>query len=74
MGEFVYALTDGINYRSDASVVTTHRGTVWAADDPFVTERPDLFSAVPSVVHNTTGAQQQDARPLSESRPKRRRG
>lgn len=73
MNDFVYALIDGLAYRSDSSVVTMARGTVWAGDDPFVAERPDLFSETPSVVHNTTGAVQVDAPPLEAKRGKRSR-
>lgn len=65
--DIVFALNDGISYGQGGSVVTTTRGQVWYADDPFVKQRPDIFSATPPVIHNTTGAEQQDAPSLEES-------
>jgi hypothetical protein len=65
--DIVFALMDGISYSQDSAVVTTARGQVWYADDPFVKQRPDIFSATPPVIHNTTGAQQLDAPSLEES-------
>lgn len=62
--EYVFALADGVSTAPAGAMVTTARGQVWAADDPFVAQRPDLFSQTPPTVHNTTGAQQLDAKPL----------
>lgn len=67
--DYVFALNDGISTAPDGAMVTTARGQVWDAADPFVAQRPDCFSAEPPVVHNTTGATQLDAVPLSERRP-----
>ena len=74
--QYVYALADGVAYRGDGSMVTTHRGTVWAADDPFVVERPDLFAAEPPTIHNTTGARQLEvtSRADGQARPRKRAG
>lgn len=72
MDRFVFALVDGVSTAPDGALVTTARGQVWAADDPFVAQRPDLFSETPSVVHNTTGAQQLDATPLAARRTRRK--
>lgn len=63
--QYVFALTDGVSSAPNGSVVTTARGQVWAADDPFVAQRPDLFSVDPPTVFNTTGARQLEAKPLS---------
>lgn len=66
MTDFVFALTDGVSYRAGGAMVTTARGQVWDASDPFVAERPDIFSQSPPVVHNTTGATQLDAHSLEQ--------
>lgn len=63
--QYVFALADGVSTAPDGAMVTTARGQVWAADDPFVTQRKDLFSETPPVVYNTTGATQLDTKPLS---------
>lgn len=63
--EYVFALTDGVSSAPDGAVVTTARGQVWAADDPFVVARQDLFSAEPPTVYNTVGLEQRDVKPLS---------
>lgn len=63
--DYVFALADGVSTAPGGAMVTTGRGQVWAADDPFVAQRPDIFSATPPLIYNTTGAQQQDVKPLS---------
>lgn len=63
--EYVFALADGVSTAPNGAMVTTARGQVWAADDPFVAQRPDIFSTTPPLVYNTTGTQQLDAKPLS---------
>lgn len=67
--DYVFALADGVSTAPDGAMVTTARGQVWAADDPFVQQRPDIFSTTPPVVYNTTGSQQLDAKPLKTARP-----
>lgn len=39
--------------RHNGSVVRLAVGQPWAADDPFVAARPDLFSDEPEFVHRT---------------------
>lgn len=70
--QYVFALTDGVSSAPNGAVVTTARGQVWAADDPFVAQRPDLFSADPPTVFNTIGSRQLEAKPLSAVRPARK--
>lgn len=62
--DYVFALTDGVSTAPGGAVVTTARGQAWAADDPFVTQRPDLFSNDPPVIHNTTGRVQREVKAL----------
>lgn len=52
MAKYVYVLSTGI-IRAERGPIVLHDGDVWDADDPFVIERPDLFSEDPPVVHNT---------------------
>lgn len=71
--DYVFALTDGVNTSPDGmAMVTTARGQVWAADDPFVLVRKDIFSVDPPTVWNTTGAVQVDVAPLSVRPPARK--
>lgn len=53
--EYVYATFGGTVLYAPTGAVEMVTGDVWFADDPFVTERPDLFSQVPAVVRSTTG-------------------
>lgn len=53
--EFVFAL-DGpcsVAWRDGGQWLV--KGEAWFADDPFVRDRPELFSAVPPHVRSTTG-------------------
>lgn len=70
--DYVFALTDGVSTAPDGAVVTTARGQVWAADDPFVAQRPDLFSAEPPAVYNTVGTEQREVASLAAGRPARK--
>lgn len=42
--------------RHGAQVIRLQPGDPWAADDPFVMARPDLFASAPPFVHRTTAA------------------
>lgn len=71
---YAYSLNDGvIMWGGGGNCITTRRGDIWFADDPFVQDRPDLFSAEPPIVHSTApgGRPQHEAKPLSE-KPRRR--
>ena len=67
----VYANAQG-SVPWNGTIVRLNPGDTWAADDPFVKARPDLFSDTPNVVHRTTPAD----RPVEVAtrRPGERRG
>lgn len=65
--EFVYANSDGF-VRWGESTVRLNPGEVWWADDPFVVDRPDLFSSTPPTVHGTTGRPHPDPTPIEGKR------
>jgi hypothetical protein len=63
--EYVYSVNDGnVTWGPTGSTVKMRPDDVWRADDPFVTSRPDLFSATPLRVHSTQGIQSPPATPI----------
>lgn len=44
-----------VSWRGESVVLAVDQ--VWHADDPFVVDRPDLFSDLPTFVHRTNGHQ-----------------
>ena len=52
---YVYANCTGAVYE-DGLRVQLELDQIWDAGDPFVKKRPDLFSASPRKVNNTTGS------------------
>lgn len=52
---YVYANCNGAVYE-DGLRVQLEQDQIWDANDPFVKKRPDLFSATPRKVNNTTGS------------------
>ncbi|XVQ83172.1 hypothetical protein ACQP2K_30660 [Microbispora siamensis] len=48
--------------RWNGAVVRLEIGQAWAADDPFVTARPELFTDEPAMVHRTVPAPERPAR------------
>lgn len=68
---FAYTIADQIVYLPDGGMVTLHRGEVWNAEDPFVVERPHLFSSTPIIIRNTLGATTPDPSPLGVAKPRK---
>lgn len=59
MSDYVYANNSGIvrNPHSGVGSSTMAPNDIWPADDPFVRDRPELFSATPVLVHASEGKQ-----------------
>lgn len=53
MAEYVYARNQLVAY-IDGARIALEVDDVWAADDPIVMARPDLFDTEPRKVHRTT--------------------
>jgi len=72
--EYVYSANDGMVQNNVAGgSVFMRPGEVWRADDPFVLARPELFSAVPTVLHSTLDLPQLEPVPLdAEPAPRKR--
>jgi hypothetical protein len=49
-----YAIDDLSVGTQEGSIITLRKGDSWAADDPIVTERPDLFSDEPTVARRSS--------------------
>jgi hypothetical protein len=54
----VFARTTCTVTRPSGPPVTIHIGEIWAADDPFVRERPELFQAEPLAARRTVEVEQ----------------
>jgi len=69
--EYVYSANDGlVIWGPTGSSIRMRPNDIWAADDPFVLARPDLFSAEPIYYETTTAARQYQ--PLAPLPTKRR--
>lgn len=63
--KFVYSANDGVVFsKFSQSSVAMRPNDIWFADDPFVLDRPDLFSSTPLVVHSTQGRVAPPATPV----------
>jgi len=78
--EFVYSVNNGhVAWGPAGSTVHMAPNDIWFADDPFVLDRPDLFSATPTRVHSTQGRETPPATPVGQkpelvvARPRGRR-
>lgn len=72
MAQYVYARNQLVAY-VDGARIALEVDDVWAADDPIVKARPDLFSAEPRKVHRTT-AQPGGEIETATARPGEKRG
>lgn len=68
---YVYALASTVTANPAGGTIRIREGDVWAADDPLVKSRPDLFSSKPVSVHRTVPVVEQATAAPGE---KRRRG
>jgi hypothetical protein len=50
---FVFALADCVTCTEHGTAIQLRRGDVWAADDPFVVFKSDMFSAEPPYMRRT---------------------
>jgi hypothetical protein len=69
--DYVYASFGGTVLYAPTGAVEMSVGDVWFADDPFVAERPDLFSQTPPVVRTTVGKDAPAPTALTAKRRKR---
>lgn len=71
--EYVYGASEMfVQWGGAGQVINVHAGSVWFADDPFVIDRPDLFSATPPIVHSTNGRPQPERTALGAAPAKAR--
>lgn len=68
MSKYVYAKTEAVAYLDDGTRVVTHIDQPWAADDPAVKARPDLFSDDPLDPRGTRPIVEQATRAPGEVR------
>lgn len=71
--EYVFALVGPCSVAWGNGGVWVVLGEAWFADDPFVRDHPELFSAVPPHVRSTTGktAEQTPLTPAAQGRGRR---
>jgi len=72
--EYVFALVGPCSVAWHAGGVWVVKGEAWFADDPFVADHPEMFSAIPPRVRSTTGreADQATLTPVAPARGKAR--
>lgn len=67
--EFVYSANDGmVSWGPTGSTVHMRPNDIWFADDPFVQDRPDLFSATPLVAHSTQNREVPPVTPVQRAK------
>lgn len=69
--EFVFTTAEAGSVAWGDGGIWVSRDEAWFADDPFVRDHPELFSAIPPRVRSTTGRQVEQA-PLTPARGKGR--
>lgn len=68
MTQYVYAIQETVAYLDDGTRVVTHVDEPWAADDPAVKARPDLFADTPLDPRGTRPIVEQATRAPGEVR------
>lgn len=71
MPNYVYAIQEAVAYLDDGTRVVTHVDQAWAADDPAVKQRPDLFADDPIDPRGTRPVEQATQAPGEVRQTKR---